>query len=142
LELPGRRVLVVDDEELVRFTHTELLQDLGCTVIEAVDGREALAMLRFGVSVDLLLTDVRMPVLDGWTLAERARELQPDLPVIYTTGDLASAARPVPDGIVLEKPFRRAELIIALGVLLRDAPLGGATQTATAADGRLDLRRE
>jgi hypothetical protein len=48
----------------------------------------------------------------------------------------------VPGGIVLDKPFRRAELIIALGVLLRDAPLSGAAQTATAADGRLDLRRE
>jgi len=141
VELRGRCVLVADDDELVRFTHAELLEDVGCTVVQAVDGAEALALLGYN-SVDLLLTDIRMPGLDGWTLAERARELQPGLPVLYATGALDAAGPVVPGGIVLDKPFRRAELIIALGVLLRDAPLGGATQTATAADGRLDLRRE
>ena len=65
---------------MVRQLQVDLLEDAGCIVTEACDGADALSKLA-GTSVDLLLTDIRMPQLDGWTLAERARALWPTLPV-------------------------------------------------------------
>jgi CheY-like chemotaxis protein len=64
-----------------------------------------------------MVTDVRMPRMDGWTLAEQARELRPDLPVVYITG-YSDELRPVQGATVLAKPFRPANLLAAAGRLL------------------------
>src|SRR3712207_1744297 len=111
--LDGRRVLVADDEPMVRFMIVDELEHQGCRVEEAADGEEALKAIERGQPFDLIVTDVRMPRLDGWTLAERARDLRPDLPVLYVTGYTDVEARPVPGAEVLGKPFRPTQLVAA-----------------------------
>lgn len=79
-------VLVVEDEERVRNFSTEVLRELGYTVIHAANGSEALAILDAGQDVTLLFTDIIMPGMTGRELADRAQAILPDLKVIYTTG--------------------------------------------------------
>jgi len=81
------KVLLVEDELLVREVAAEDLGEAGFEVTTASDGDEALAILRDGASFDLLFTDIRMPgATDGWALAREARQLIPGLKVIYATG--------------------------------------------------------
>ena len=87
-------VLLVEDELLVRELASEDLGDAGFEVTAASDGDEALGYLREGRRFDLLFTDIRMPgATDGWQLAREARQLLPDIRVIYATGlgDAATA---------------------------------------------------
>ena len=82
-----RRVLLVEDEFLVRLTLSEALADEGLDVVEAVSGDEALPLLEADDQIILLLTDIQLPgKLNGLNLARLARRLRPDLPVIYMTG--------------------------------------------------------
>lgn len=117
--LSGKRVLVVDDEAFVRYTVADELEHAGCSVVEAADGAEALDVLAAGDPFDLMVTDIRMPGFDGWTLAERARELRPGLPVLYVSGFSGVDPRPVPGGEFLSKPFLPAQLRGAAAKLVR-----------------------
>lgn len=102
------RVLVVEDEPLVRDVIVEELRDAGYDVVEAANGREALAALEAAdPRIDLLFTDIRLPgLLDGWAIAERARALNSDVRVVYATGYSADAPRQVPNSRFLNKPYR------------------------------------
>ena len=82
----GEAILLVEDEERVRTFSAEALRDLGYSVVEAVDGAEALSLIDRGTRVDLLFTDVIMPGMTGRELAERARERIAGLRVLYTSG--------------------------------------------------------
>src|SRR3954451_4945889 len=90
------RVLVVEDEFLIRMTLAEALGDEGFEVLEAESGDAALPMLQADPEIRLLLTDIQLHgQLNGRALAKRAREHKPTLPIIYMTvrpdsGDLAS----------------------------------------------------
>ena len=109
------RILVVDDEEPLRTLVARGLTMDGHTCMTASDGAEALDMLiaeqgRF----DLLLTDIRMPLMDGIALALAAKQAFPDLPIVLMTGyaEQRERARSL-DAIVSEvmtKPFTIAEL--------------------------------
>ena len=109
------RILVVDDEEPLRTLVARGLTMDGHTCLTASDGAEALDMLiaeqgRF----DLLLTDIRMPLMDGIALALAAKQAFPDLPIVLMTGyaEQRERARSL-DAIVSEvmtKPFTIAEL--------------------------------
>jgi CheY-like chemotaxis protein len=106
------RLLLVEDEEQVRALAAEVLSEDGYAVEVAVDGEEALRKLHDDPSIGLLITDIRMPKLDGWALAQRAKKMLPDLRVIYMT---AYAALP-PDediglGPVLSKPWSPSQLL-------------------------------
>src|ERR1700710_1792980 len=79
-------VLVVEDDPLVRSVAVESLQELGYTVLEADSARSALAMIRAGQEVSLLLTDVVMPDMTGRQLADAVKSLKPTIKVLYTTG--------------------------------------------------------
>ncbi len=87
---PGSRdevILVVEDEERVRNHSVEALRELGYTVLQAPDGVEALRIMARGTQpIALLFTDVVMPEMTGDELARRARERQPGLKVLYTSG--------------------------------------------------------
>jgi two-component system cell cycle sensor histidine kinase/response regulator CckA len=88
-DLTGREViLIVEDEEPVRIFAARALSNKGYQVIEASDGESALEMMQDqeGGLVDLLVTDVVMPGMDGPTLAEKARQLNPDIKVILVSG--------------------------------------------------------
>jgi CheY-like chemotaxis protein len=105
-------VLVVDDDGEVREIVVEIFETNGFTVLEARNGFEALDILSRNRAIDLLFTDVRMPGLSGPTLAQRARELIPDIRVILTSGYMEHED----DGElpVVEKPFRMHDLMQAV----------------------------
>jgi CheY-like chemotaxis protein len=111
VDLQGRRVLVVEDEAMIRFVMADEFEHAGCQVREAADGYEAIAALETDERFDLMVTDIRMPGFDGWTLAERARAMRPHLPVLYVTGFSHIDPRPVPGGEMLLKPFSPTQLL-------------------------------
>jgi CheY-like chemotaxis protein len=79
-------VMVVDDDPDVLTTLSTILKNAGHTVIEAASGVEALDLLDGNASLDLLLTDVIMPGLNGFNLARMARTRRPSLKILYLTG--------------------------------------------------------
>ena len=81
-----QKVLVVDDDEDVRDIAVVTLELQGYEVLCAADGNEALTSLRKHRDIRLLLTDIVMPGMNGFELAHRAKQLRPDLAVIYTSG--------------------------------------------------------
>ena len=106
----GETVLVVDDEPAVRSLVTDTLADLGYNALEASDGPEGLKILKSGVRVDLLVTDVGLPKgMNGRQLADAARVTRPDLKILFITGYAENAV--IGNGMlergmhVLTKPF-------------------------------------
>jgi PAS domain S-box-containing protein len=109
-------ILLVDDEEIVRAGTAEMLRDLGHKVAEARGGAQALALLEGGLQVDAVVSDYKMPHLDGIAFAHLAREARPGLPILIITGYASD------DGLRtglprLAKPFRQADLAAALNGL-------------------------
>jgi signal transduction histidine kinase/ActR/RegA family two-component response regulator len=106
-------VLLIDDEELVRMATAEMIRDLGHLVVEASGAAEALARLDSGLSVDLVVTDYKMPGIDGGELSRRIRKTHPQIPVLLITGYAGPS-----DDIInlprLAKPFGQAEIAAAL----------------------------
>jgi DNA-binding response OmpR family regulator len=117
------RILVVDDEPDIRTLLRSLLERAGYTVDEAEDGRTALRAF-YGSTPDLVLLDVTMPELDGWSTLERLRDLS-DVPVIMLTARgseldrVRGLTRGADDYVV--KPFGRQELLARVQALLRRA---------------------
>jgi signal transduction histidine kinase len=112
-------ILFVDDEELVRKGMAEMMRDLGHDVIEALSGDDALAKLDAGLSVDAVITDYKMPRMDGGELARRIRRNWPDMPILLITG-YTGVPGPVLDLPLLNKPFGLLELAEALNGLAAD----------------------
>ncbi|WP_232628797.1 response regulator [Methylobacterium sp. Leaf118] len=109
-----RRVLVVEDEEMLLNAVAMEFEDAGFEVICAGTAEAAYELLRDRPGIDLLFTDIRLPGrLDGWDLAERARALQPDLPVIYVTGYSAEEPRQVAESVLVMKPYRMTAILTA-----------------------------
>ena len=108
------RILVVEDDPLIREFVAEALREAGFDVVHAAHGEEALEWCRRRFA-DVLVTDVRLPGnVDGWQIAERCREHNPDLPVIYTTGFSPVAPRPVAGSMLLQKPFHPRDIVRAV----------------------------
>jgi two-component system, cell cycle sensor histidine kinase and response regulator CckA len=107
-------VLVVDDDELVLRVTSELLRQLGYRVLTAARAEDALSSLVAGASFDLLLTDVRLPGMNGPELFRRMSALRGALPVIFMSGYadniLAGSDMPQAGAVFLAKPFRQVEL--------------------------------
>ncbi len=82
----GETVLVVEDEPVIRDLIVEVLEDLGYRALEAADGPSGLKILQSRKRIDLLITDVGLPGLNGRQLADQAREKRPDLKVLFITG--------------------------------------------------------
>lgn len=115
-------ILLVDDEFFITEVMTDALADDGFEVVVAHDVATALAIIDdAAVPFAALVTDVNMgPGADGWAVARRARTVQPDLPVIYTTGGAAHewAAQGVSASVLVTKPFPLAEVVGTLHQLL------------------------
>jgi len=104
-------ILIVDDDILVRFVSAEILREEGYRVLEAADASEALALLKTGQPVDLVLSDVRMPgSIDGLTLARTVKEMRPHLPVALVTSHLPPDTVHMADGF-LAKPYAVPQLL-------------------------------
>jgi CheY-like chemotaxis protein len=87
----GETILVVEDDNTVRGIMSDALQDLGYRVLVATDARPAIALLQSEHQIDLLISDVGLPHVSGRKLAELARNLRPDLKVLFVTGYAAQA---------------------------------------------------
>lgn len=115
---PG--VLIVEDEALIGLATVEWLAEEGFAVQLATDGEEALRLLHDDNTLDALFTDINLPGdLDGWKLAQMARELRPDLAVVYASGRYATTDEvlAVKDGVFVPKPYqceRIASLLLQL----------------------------
>jgi CheY-like chemotaxis protein len=105
----GETVLVVEDEPVVRGLIFEVLADLGYAALEATDGPAGLELLQSAQRIDLLITDVGLPGLNGRQIADAARLIRPGLKVIFMTGyaeNAASAAGFLEPGMtMITKPF-------------------------------------
>jgi PAS domain S-box-containing protein len=113
------RVLVVEDDALIRMSIAEMLDSRGHTVFEAGDGHEAMR-LHGAEAIDVLLTDVGLPGMNGVEVAERMREAQPALPVIFATGDHnANGVQRDARTAVIVKPYGVADLMEAIGRVAR-----------------------
>ncbi len=103
----SKSVLIIEDEPLLAMVLEDTLVDSGHLVRLALTGSEGWAELETAGPLDVLVTDIRLPQVDGWALSRRARELDPHLPVIYMSGDSASdhLLKGVTGSMMLSKPF-------------------------------------
>ena len=118
-------VLVVEDNENVRRLTVRLVRELGYSALEASNGPEALELLRRrDVPVDVVLSDVVMPQMNGRELAERARELRPEVRVLLMSGYPQRAGRPEAEAAfpILDKPLTLESLARALRQVLGNHP--------------------
>jgi len=120
------RLLVVDDEEPQREMLSRILTRAGFEVQTAADGKLALERLAAG-TVDLMLTDQRMPNMDGLELLEQVQRLSPRLPVVLMTafGSVSTAVDAMKRGAAdyLTKPFERDELLLVIEKAIRQRRL-------------------
>ena len=119
----GETVLVVEDDSAVRLIISDVLRDLGYASVEAADGQAALPMLTSNTPIDLLITDVGLPGLNGRQLAEIARQHRPDLKVLFVTGyaEHATGHAPflAPGMEMVTKPFALDALALRICEMLR-----------------------
>ncbi|MGN6093612.1 MAG: response regulator [Luteibacter jiangsuensis] len=109
------RVLVVEDDTLIRMSISEMLESRGHVAFEAADGKEALR-LHEAQEIDVLLADVGLPGMNGVEVAAKLREAQPALPVLYATGDhTANGVQRDERTEVIVKPYGVADLMDAIG---------------------------
>jgi CheY-like chemotaxis protein len=106
--------MVIDDDDLVLANTAAMLEDLGHTVLQAPSGHNALALLRAGQQVDLVITDHAMPGMTGAQLASTLRSERPELPILLVSG-YADIPADTPDQLrKLNKPFDQAALAHAV----------------------------
>ena len=118
------RILIVEDDPLIRDHVARQLMGAGYHITLAADGPEALARLDAEPEFDLLFTDIVMPGgMDGRALARKARESQPNLRVLFTSGFIGALDEPlIPTSRWLGKPYRRQQLMTKIREILDDTP--------------------
>jgi two-component system, cell cycle sensor histidine kinase and response regulator CckA len=119
----GKRVLVVDDEELTRQTITRMLEAGGFTVVTATNGAEALEYLsKRSADVDIVLSDVTMPEMNGIDLSYHIRDRYPRMPVAIVSGDVSDLEKSIigrADVPFIKKPFHAESLYSAVREAMR-----------------------
>jgi PAS domain S-box-containing protein len=120
-EAAAATVLLVEDDDVVRHVTTAMLRLVGYDVTTAASGEEALALLSDGAAPDVLVSDVVMTGIDGPTLAAQARELLPDLPVLFVSGYPAESLGGTTSETVLSKPFTPHQLAEHIELVRREA---------------------
>jgi CheY-like chemotaxis protein len=115
-------VLVVEDDTAIQGLVAEGLSDGGFELVIAQTGEEALRLFREDRSpYRALVTDINLGTgINGWEVASQIREISPDLPIVYMTGDSVEAwnSKSVPESILLQKPFAPAQMVTAVSQLL------------------------
>ena len=121
------RVLLVDDDAIVRVTLAEQLADEGYAILTAANGAEALLLLDAGEAVDLMITDYSMPGIDGLALIKEAQQRRPALAAILLTGFVTNATKIAITGAtsgrfsLLQKPATATALVERVTALLERA---------------------
>jgi DNA-binding response OmpR family regulator len=123
-ELPA--ILVVEDDPLIQTIVEEALAEGGFHPELGSSGEEALTLLQSEeTKYHALITDVNLSgAVTGWDVARRARELNPNIPVVYMTGAAADEwpSLGVPNSMLLQKPFAPAQVVTAVSQLLNQVP--------------------
>ena len=113
LNKKAKRILLVDDHENTRILVTELLSTMGYRVLQAKDGEEAMKLVEIG-PIDLVMTDLKMPKMDGIELTRAIRRIKPDLPIIvysaYRFIDTAPVALKAGANEYITKPFLQTKI--------------------------------
>ena len=115
------RILLVEDEDLIRLLLSEALTDDGFLVVSAATGEEALEYIQSAQRFDVLFTDIQLPgSIDGLDIARKARMRYPHLPIVFTTGqpDRMSGWTIGPHDIFVPKPYRPGEICRAVRKML------------------------
>jgi CheY-like chemotaxis protein len=130
--LRGLRLLVVEDDDMIREALTDLLRDEGAVVTPAENGRDALQQLRGAQVADLILLDLMMPVMDGWEfrVEQRADPQLAPIPLIAMSADMSAKARAIAADAYLRKPLDFSELVGRIRTVVDHA----AAERAAAAD--------
>jgi DNA-binding response OmpR family regulator len=119
-------ILVAEDDQAIQGIVEEALSEGGFELAIAASGEEAATLLSGNKrQYQALVTDIGLRGrFDGWEVARRAREINPDFPVVYMSGQHAEdwASKGVPNSIMLTKPFAPAQLVTAVSQLLNSAP--------------------
>jgi CheY-like chemotaxis protein len=119
-EIVTKMILLVEDEAIPRYAFARILRGEGHEVMEAADGEEALSLLGQH-QIDLMITDLVMPRLDGFALTSETRQKWPNMPIIVMSGYVAQYAAEVLDGSTTEflsKPIDPSILIATVQRLL------------------------
>jgi DNA-binding response OmpR family regulator len=115
-------ILVVEDDEPVQSLVEDALSEGGFEPAIAPSGEEAVTLLQgMRSTYRALVTDIRLRgKIDGWEVAQRAREINPEFPIVYMSGGSAAdwPSKGVPNSIMLAKPFAPAQLVTAVSTLL------------------------
>ena len=123
----GEVVLVLEDEPTVRELVCEILRDLGYRVLQANDGPSGLLLLQSSLEIDLLITDVGLPGLNGRQVADAARTHRPNLKVLFMTGYAENAAIASgfldPGMAIITKPFAVETLATRIREILAPDPV-------------------
>jgi DNA-binding response OmpR family regulator len=128
-------VLLVDDEPLLLRTTQRLLEYRGFAVLAASDAAGALEILRAGMPIDLLMTDVILRKSAGSELASRARRIRPGLKVLFVSGlDSESLRLTLGTDPLLEKPFTARDLDMGLAAVLGARPGPSDSSSVTPRD--------
>ncbi len=125
VDLHGRRILLVDDEPMIRRVTTRLLSIRGATVLSAADGHEALELFAADpAAIACVLLNVSMPYINGIDVAAELFALRPNTPVLLVSGysveEIRRRVSDLPIAGVLQKPFSSAGLLEAVSALLSD----------------------
>lgn len=114
--MPSHSILLIEDERLLALVFEDVLCECGYRVRVAIDGHAGLAAIAGPTLFHALVTDIRLPGPDGWALARHAREANPEVAVVYMTGDSAAnhAREGVPNSVILPKPFLPDALVSAV----------------------------
>jgi CheY-like chemotaxis protein len=125
----GRRVLLIDDDALVCEVLAASLEEAGCTVIRAHSGSAALDLMAAGESVDIIISDLTMPGMDGLSLIRQAQQQRPGLPAVLLTGYAGDAAALTVGAALsgrfalLRKPATGTQLVDSINALLASGPV-------------------
>ena len=129
------RILIADDDAAIRLLWTRVLANAGYRVETVDDGQTAVEMVAAAIP-DLLITDLMLPGLNGWSVFSRVRTLAPRLPILIisgaTTGTPPDAASLAHHAVFLRKPVAIGELLPTVARLLAESSVGAATARGAA----------
>jgi signal transduction histidine kinase/DNA-binding response OmpR family regulator len=114
---PALNVLLVEDDDLIRLNTADMLQELGCRVLDAASAEEALQVLQQDSGIGVLISDLRLPGMSGLELAAKARAQHPGLGVVFATGRDQLPGHGVEGALLLRKPYDSEGLAACLRLL-------------------------
>lgn len=103
-----RKIILVEDEPEIRLVFERMLQSIGCSVITAQNGQEAIQKIQADQDIRLMITDINMPVMDGRELLRRVKEIKPALKAIVLSASIDFKEK-LPANEVLQKPIGFAD---------------------------------